>query len=62
MKTSKLITAAILAASVLGFSNSAQAALVSCPSSFTTDPTAKVEDRDDDGGKRLPIRHPTRSQ
>jgi hypothetical protein len=44
MKTSKLITVAVLAASVLGFINSAQAALVSCPSSFTTNPTAKVED------------------
>lgn len=44
MKTSKLITAAFLAVSVLGFGNYAQAALISCPSSFTTDPTAKVED------------------
>ncbi|RJG11803.1 PEP-CTERM sorting domain-containing protein [Massilia cavernae] len=44
IKTSKLVRVAILAATVLGFGNAAQAALVSCPASFTTNPTAKVED------------------
>jgi hypothetical protein len=47
MKTSKLLAVAVLAATVLGFGNSAQAAVYTrndCPTSFTTDPTAKVED------------------
>lgn len=44
MTTGKLIRVAVLAATLLGFGSAAQAALVSCPTSFTTDPTAKVED------------------
>lgn len=44
MRKNSLIAAAVFATSALGFSVAAQAALVNCPASFTTDPTAKVED------------------
>lgn len=43
MKKRSLIAAAVLGTSVLGFSGSAQAALEPCPTSFVTDPTARVE-------------------
>lgn len=43
MKAGKLVRVALLATTLLGLGNSAQAALVNCPSSFTTDPTARVE-------------------
>lgn len=42
MRQSKLIAAAILSIAMLGFSNMAQATIVNCPASFTTDGTAKV--------------------
>lgn len=42
--TGKLVRVAVLAVTLLGFGSAAQAALVSCPASFTTNPTAKVED------------------
>ncbi|HJV74469.1 MAG TPA: PEP-CTERM sorting domain-containing protein [Noviherbaspirillum sp.] len=44
MRKKNLIAAAVFATSALGFSAAAQAALVNCPASFTTNPTAKVED------------------
>lgn len=44
IKTGKLLNIAILGVTLLGLGNSAQAALVSCPLSFTTNPTARVED------------------
>lgn len=43
MRKTSLMAAAVIATSALGFSAAAQAALVNCPTSFTTDPTAKVE-------------------
>ncbi|NEX63533.1 PEP-CTERM sorting domain-containing protein [Noviherbaspirillum galbum] len=43
MKVNSLLKAAVLAAAAFGV-QAANAALVSCPSSFVTDPTAKVED------------------
>lgn len=42
--TGKLVRVAVLAATLLGFGSSAQAALISCPASFITNPTANVED------------------
>lgn len=44
--TGKLARAAIMAVTLFGFGGAAQAELISCPMSFTTDPTAKVEDPD----------------
>ena len=44
MNEKKWIATATLAAAVLGFGSSAQAALINCPMPFTTNPTAKVED------------------
>lgn len=44
MNEKKWIATTTLAAAVLGFGSSAQAALINCPVSFTTNPTAKVED------------------
>lgn len=43
MKTGKLASVVVLTATLLGFGGAAQAAPINCPASFTTDPTAKVE-------------------
>ncbi|MGH8855048.1 MAG: hypothetical protein ACREWI_12300, partial [Telluria sp.] len=39
----KLVRLAVLAATLLGFGNAAQAALTPCPAAFITNPTAIVE-------------------
>ncbi|MGE5652249.1 MAG: PEP-CTERM sorting domain-containing protein [Bacillota bacterium] len=44
MRKNSFIAAAVFATATLGLSSVAHAALVSCPSDFVTDPTAKVED------------------
>jgi hypothetical protein len=44
MKVQKILKATVFAAAMIGVQAAANAALVSCPASYVTSPTAKVED------------------